>query len=147
MYTKFILSGKNPGKIAGNCDKQFFSDVIILCPCYIYIFIEFKFVYLFTSRKQKTEKFLSKLLLINNYFFWVKSFYFLGNFSVFPLLFPYYLLIIYLLFSYYLFIFLLQNIKKTKKIFGRGGGYLCLIQTHILSLSLSLYFSISSSFS
>ena len=69
MYTKFILSGKNPGKIAGNCDKQFFSDVIILCPCYIYIFIEFKFVYLFTSRKQKTEKFLSKLLLINNNFF------------------------------------------------------------------------------
>ena len=101
MYTKFILSGKNPGKIAGNCDKQFFSDVIILCPCYIYIFIEFKFVYLFTSRKQKTEKFLSKLLLINNYFFSVKSFYFLGNFSVFPLVFPYF----FLLLTYYLFIF------------------------------------------
>ena len=143
MYTKFILSGKTPGEIAGNCDKHFFHDFIILCPYYIYIFIEFQFVYFFTSRKQKTEKILSKLFLITNYFFSVKSFYFLGNFSVFPLfflIFSYYLLIIYLFTS--------KHKKKQKKYLEVGrGSFLCLIQTHTLSLSLSLYFSISSSFS
>ena len=84
MYTKFILSGNNPGKIAGNCDKHFFYDFIILCPYYIYIFIEFQFVYFFTSRKQKMEKILRKLFLITDYFFSVKTLLFLGNISGFP---------------------------------------------------------------
>ena len=138
MYTKFILSGKNPGEIAGNCDKHFFHDFIILCPYYIYIFIAFKFDYYFTSRKQKTEKILRKLFLITNYFFSVKSFYFLGNFSVFPLVFPNF----FLLFTYYLFIFLLQNIKRNKKNIWKGGrGRFSLSHSNTHSLYLYLFTS------
>ena len=78
MYTKFILSGKNPGKIAGNLINIFFTILLF------YAHIISTFCLFFAARKWKPEKFWSKVFLINIIFFSVKTLLFLGNISGFP---------------------------------------------------------------